>query len=499
VSLALIALLGGGSVAGFTLSGFSAIPGLFAGTIVNTVGRVDFVRPLAVPRRAESTVDASGIRTFSLAARAGSTEFIAGARTPTWGFNQSYLGPTLVAERGETVAVKVTNGVDEATTVHWHGMHLPPSMDGGPHQLVAPGETWTPQWTIDQPAATLWYHPHPHGSTDEQMAKGLLGLFLLTDPLERALDLPRDYGVDDVPVVVQDIRFGEAGEFDRRGGFVGALGDQLLVNGTLAPYFQVTTTSTRLRLLNASTARTYDFAFGDSREFDQIASDGGLLEAPRTTSHVRLSPGERAEIVVTMNPSESVILRSQPPKLGDIVPFGGPDGSRDRFDVLQLRAASTLRAGASVPARLVPAEPLDEAASTAQRSFVLDGTTINGRVMSLARIDETVIVGSTEIWTVTNEMARPHNFHIHDVQFRVLTVGGAPPPPELGGSKDTVYLEPNVEYRLIMRFDDYTDRAIPYMFHCHLLQHEDSGMMGQFVVVRPGESAARVPGVAHTH
>lgn len=499
ISLATIIVLVGGAAVGFSVSGFSAVPGLFGGATVSTIGAVDFSRPLAIPPLAESTVDESGKRTFDLTAQSATTEFVEGVETSTWGFNQNYLGPTLVAERGEDIVVNFTNELDEPTTVHWHGMHLPASMDGGPHQMVAPGENWAPTWQIDQPAATLWYHPHLHGSTEEHVGRGLLGLFYLTDPLERELDLPREYGVDDVPVIVQDVRFDSSGEFDRRGGFVGALGDQVLVNGTLAPYLDVTTTVIRLRLLNASTARIYDFAFSDGREFHQIASDGGLLEAPAATTSLRLSPGERAEVLVAMTPGETIVLQSASPHLGDIVPFGGPDGSRDEFDVLQLRAAASLDDVGGMPDQLVAIERFAEADATAERTFVLDGTSINGLAMDLNRIDETVTVGSTEIWRVTNDMARPHNFHIHDVQFQVLSVRGESPPAELSGWKDTIYLEPNAEYRLIMRFDDYTDRNVPYMYHCHLLQHEDAGMMGQFVVVKPGETAGAVDAQAHGH
>jgi bilirubin oxidase len=112
--------------------------------------------------------------------------------------------------------------------------------------------------------------------------------------------------------------------------------------------------------------------------------------------------------------------------------------------------------------------------------------------MAMDHIDEVVELGSTEIWKVTNNMAFPHNFHVHDVQFQVLSIAGAAPPPELAGWKDTVYLRPNSEYRLIMRFDDYSDPDHPYMYHCHLLRHEDSGMMGQFLVLRPGQSVPAV-------
>src|SRR5690606_24414671 len=137
--------------------------------------------------------------------------------------------------------------------------------------------------------------------------------------------------------------------------------------------------------------------------------------------------------------------------------------------------------------------------ASAERTFRLDGTEINGRDMDMTRIDETVTVGTTEVWDVRNDMAAPHNFHVHDVQFQIGSVDGQPPTPELAGWKDTVYLEPERDYRLVMRFEDYTDPDSPYMYHCHLLRHEDSGMMGQFVVVEPGQSAGMIEGNHHDH
>ncbi len=117
----------------------------------------------------------------------------------------------------------------------------------------------------------------------------------------------------------------------------------------------------------------------------------------------------------------------------------------------------------------------------------------------MRRIDETVEVGMTELWEVSNASGTPHNFHVHDVRFTVVDYAGAPPPPALAGPKDTVYVPPGETVRFVTRFTDYTDRSAPYMFHCHLLRHEDRGMMGQFVVVRRGERAAAPPAARPGH
>ncbi|MEV1147046.1 multicopper oxidase domain-containing protein, partial [Micromonospora sp. NPDC049799] len=321
--------------------GIAAGAWTFTRSGTDTVGEVDFVRPLAVPPLAPSRIDGQGRRVFDLLARDGRRDFRGDGRmTRTAGFDGDYLGPTLRAKRGEQVAVNVVNRLGEETSVHWHGMHLPARMDGGPHQMVRPGATWSPTWTVNQPAATLWYHPHVHGKTEEHVYRGLAGMFILDDDREAALPLPRDYGVDDVPVIVQDRAFSRSGQFTKTRNSIssiGVLGDTLLVNGTVGPYLDVRTERVRLRLLNASTARIYGFGLSDGRPFDMIASDGGLLPRTARLNQVRLSPGERAEIVVTVRPGERVTLRSTGPDLEAGALADRFAGGRDRFDVLQLR------------------------------------------------------------------------------------------------------------------------------------------------------------------
>jgi FtsP/CotA-like multicopper oxidase with cupredoxin domain len=176
----------------------------------------------------------------------------------------------------------VENRLSETTTVHWHGMHLPARNDGGPHQPIGAGEQWQPEWLIDQPAATLWYHPHRHGETEFQVTRGLAGLFYLDDGTNP--DLPHRYGIDDIPIIVQDRSFDSRGQFALRGRAVtGLLGDKILVNGTYNPYLPVSTSRLRLRILNASTARIYHVAFADDREFAIIATDAGFLPSARQT------------------------------------------------------------------------------------------------------------------------------------------------------------------------------------------------------------------------
>jgi blue copper oxidase len=467
---------------------------------MSNVGQLGFANQLRIPPLLEPRVDGAGRKVFDLRLQQGISELVAGRRTETWGANGSYLGPTVRVVRGDKIVMNVRNDLPEPTTIHWHGMHLPAAADGGPHQLIRPGTSWSPGWTVDQPAATLWYHPHPHGVTEEHLYQGVAGLFLLDDPDAGALPLPSRYGVDDIPVILQDKRFGADGNLDvGQSTFspIGRLGDQMLVNGTHDPHLDLTSQRVRLRLLNASTARIYNVGFADDRPFDLVGTDGGLLERPHRTTRVPLSPGERAEIVAAFQPGERVVLRSFPPDLGlDIFQdrFAGAD---DAFDLLQVRAGPRLTPSPPVPDRLVRHRQLDEADVVRTRRVELNGSSrINDLRMDLGRIDQTVTVDTTEVWEITNQSGNPHNFHVHGVQFKVSEQAGAGAPPALAGWKDTVFIPPGGTVRLLIQFPGYSDPAMPYMFHCHLLQHEDDGMMGQFVVVRPGQPPT---GPSHQH
>jgi FtsP/CotA-like multicopper oxidase with cupredoxin domain len=484
-------LWGGGTAVVLTVVTVAVSAWLYSRADVNTVGQLDFANPLRIPPLLEPDIDADGRKVFRLDLQQGTTDLLPGAATETWGANGSYLGPTLRASRGDQVAIQVDNDLPEATTLHWHGMHLPAVADGNPHQPIAPGDTWSPSWRIDQPAATLWYHPHPHGQTADHVYRGVAGLFLLDDPDAAPNGLPSDYGIDDIPVILQDKRFAGDGSLDLGTpsfSSVGKLGDTILVNGTYDPHLEIRDEIVRLRVLNASNGRVYNVGFDDDRDFELVGTDGGLLPRPHTTTRVQVSPGERVEIVARFTPGERTVLRSYPPDLGLNFFQNRFSGGDDRFDLLELRAGDQLAEAPSMPDRLAADElPAPEDAVTT-RQFELNGSgRINGERMDPARVDTVVAVDTTEIWEVTNRSGNPHNFHVHDVQFRIVEYDGDPPPPRLTGPKDTVFLPPGTTARLAMRFSDYTDPTTPYMLHCHFLAHEDNGMMAQFTVVEPRE------------
>jgi len=463
-------------------------------------------RPLPIPPLYEGEMDGDR-RVFALTTRAGQAEILPGVTTPTWGFNGDLLGPTLRMRRGEDVRVDITNELDEMTTIHWHGMKLPAWADGGPHSPIEPGATWSPEWTVDQPAATLWYHPHPHEKTALHCYRGLAGMLLVDDEVTDRLDLPAEYGVDDIPVVITDAKFHDDGRLDEEiDPTLGLLGDTPLVNGITNASFAATTRRVRLRLLNGASMRFHHLQLADARPFHVISSDSGLLPAPQEVDSVLLSPAERVDILVDLAPGEETILESVPLDNNFGIPAGEnvtDFGFGDSFTLLTVTGpGDNAPEPSAVPTTLDPnAEATPDVGSAIRREFALNTFRINDQLMDMNRIDVTIDHRDPEVWVVTNENSDwPHNFHIHNARFKVLSLDGTDVTEVLTtGWKDTVALPPNSTVELAVEFGWHPDPAVPYMFHCHMLLHEDEGMMGQFVIVEPGQQAALEPMSGHSH
>ena len=221
----------------------------------------------SLPIPPELRADAAG--TIKLDARTGTMRFLGDRDTATYGINGPYLGPALRLRRGETVTVQVTNNVPENITMHWHGLIIPGSADGGPHQVIKPGKWWETKLEIDQPAATLWFHPHYYPSTAQEVIKGLAGLLIVDDEEASGLPLPTRWGLDDIPLIIQDRRFTPDGQFFDRMNIIavvnGYVGDVALVNGARYPEAHTARGWIRLRILNGSNARSYTLAASDNR------------------------------------------------------------------------------------------------------------------------------------------------------------------------------------------------------------------------------------------
>ncbi len=473
---------------------------------------------LQIPPQDLGTLDQSA-RAFQLSLQQGIKSFHAGLETETLGINGAYLGPTLRFNRGERVSLAVSNRIREASSLHWHGFHLPATEDGGPHQVIENGDTWNANFEVVQFAGTFWYHSHMEESSGEQVYRGLAGLIIIEDDDEN-LELPNTYGVDDIPLIVQDRRFNEDGSFSYMDTYddlvIGVQGTDVLVNGTINPMFAPSTRLVRFRILNAANARTFDFALSNGQAFQQIASDGGLLEAPITQTSLQLAPAERAEILVEFNGQEpfNLISRGRTPSF-PFFPGAMSELMRSlnsqELQILNLRPSSTLEASPTVPPQLASIYQLPAAAAENTRQFQLSmgagmrsgndagpGTGarsglggghgrgnyfINGRRMDMEYINERIPLNTTEIWELSNNSPMMHPFHIHNGQFQLLDRNGNPPPANERGWKDTVKVGSGERVRIIMRFTDFVNEENPYMYHCHILEHEDRGMMGQFVVV----------------
>lgn len=278
--------------AGAAIIGASAAAALVARRLWKSAGAAAESQPLRIPELLDARRQGQSV---AVQVQAGSTEFYPGHMSQTLGYNGSHLGPTLRVHRGDDVEIAVTNTLNEDTTVHWHGLLIPAELDGGPHQLIRPGATWRPTLLVRQAAATLFYHSHVHGRTGIQVYSGLAGLLLVTDDEERALGLPSEYGVDDLPLVLQDRQFEDGRLFLPEGMMAimqGRRGNTTLVNGTPNAVARVPGRSVRLRFVNGSNARIFDLSFGDRRTFRWIASEGGLLEEPIEARSLTLAPGE---------------------------------------------------------------------------------------------------------------------------------------------------------------------------------------------------------------
>jgi len=421
----------------------------------------------------------NGLKKFSLKIQEGRHTFFSGTSTQTYGINGNYLGPTLYMRRGEKVSITYTNSLRESTTMHGHGMHVPAAMDGGPHQTIRPGSKWTTTYTVNQKACTNWYHPHYMGKTAEQVYKGLAGLIYIEDEESMLLGLPNQYAVNDIPLVVQDRRFTANKQLDysptTREIRQGYMGNTFLVNGVVSPYFNAEASLLRLRILNGSNARVYRFSFSDQRDFHIIAGDNSFLPEPVRVGEVRLSPGERVEIVVDLK--------------GDLGNSFSLMDLSSGANLLTLRVNKRANTSASLPKQLTSTLEFPHFANAVRtRRFDLGMANmhmaINRKTMSLNRIDEFVPLNALEIWEVRNTMNMNHNFHIHATHFIVLERNGssANVQPHERAYKDVVFMPPGSRVKLLVKMTDYRDRNNAYMYHCHILEHEDDGMMGQFVV-----------------
>lgn len=473
------------------------LAGLFPLTAVQAQ---QFINPMQVPPVLTGPV-------FHLTANDTVAQFYPNITTNTFAYNGSYLGPTLVMDKGDSVQITIVNHLPEITTVHWHGMHVPSIADGGPQMTIPVGDSSQVGFRVMNEASTCWYHPHPHENTMPQVTKGLAGFLIVHDTVENALNLPRTYGTDDFPVVLQDRSYDGNGDF-----IIYALADSMLVNGTAKPYLDCPAQVVRLRLLNGSNVRNYNIGFSDNRNFYVIASDGGLLAQPYATNRLVISSGERYEILLDLGsdaPGDSLVMMSYATAFANNEPGGGgmPNGTRVLnavdFGIMQINVTNpTASPVTAIPSSLITVNPWSSSSAVRTRNKPLAGMgmfdmgnfTIAGATFDMMVVNDTIYKDDIEIWHITNTSNVAHPFHIHDVPFYILSRNGNTPPAWEQGLKDVVYVRVNETIDIIAKFSDFTNDTLPYMYHCHNLAHEDMGMMLQFIVIEPPLSAGQANG-----
>ena len=278
----------------------------------------------------------------------------------------------------------------------------------------------------------------------------------------------------------------------------GARGDTIIVNGAIAPVARVPAGLVRLRLLNAANAQNYELRFGDRRTFHVIASDGGFLSAPVPVRQLIIAPAERFEVLVDFADGKPVMLETGPDEQMGIFGRVAPDASSDYVPVMRFEPTAARPAIKELPTHLIEPAPVNPASAVQRRQLVLNSGLcatrpgagghadmasligINGKPFDIGRIDIETKLGTTEVWEITS-IGMAHPFHVHGALFRVLSIEGQRTPAHLAGWKDTLLVEDKAE--LLVAFDRPATRTRPFMFHCHILEHEEAGLMGQYVCV----------------
>ena len=428
-----------------------------------------FGQPTAPPRTVELT----------LTAAATHLSLVPGVTTEVYAYNGTVPGPTLEFREGDRVIVHFRNNLPQPSTIHWHGLHVPAAMDGSPFNAIAPGGHYDYVFTIPRGAAgTYWYHPHPDQITGLQVAKGLYGAIVV-----RAPDDPLPASLPESVLLLSDNRFLPDGSIDipppdspqGRVDFEnGREGDVLFVNGRILPTLAIRSGEVqRWRFINASGARVYRLALA-GQTFLQVGSDGGLFEHPVEVKEILLAVGERAEVLVrgTGPPGSRAVLQTLP--YDRYIPQTRPADWNEAHDLLTLQyTGEPAVAPIALPAELRAVPALDPSKATTTRVVTLSQGFLNGKVMDMSRVDVSASLGATEIWEIENLVGLDHPFHMHGFQFQVLDRDGVPEPYRAW--KDTVNVPKHESVRIIVRYDDFPGK---WMYHCHILAHEDAGMMG---------------------
>ncbi|WP_243059231.1 multicopper oxidase domain-containing protein [Nocardioides sp. SR21] len=496
----------------------------------NSGGKQRFTMPLAVPR----TVTDAHVRLDMR--RTQSRMLPDGRRTTAWTYGGSWPGPTIRRPAGRQTLVTVANHLPRkagSMSMHLHGSHHASRYDGQPTTfLVRRGHSRTYRYDLvddgkPAPGSFFWYHDHRMDRTTRNNWMGLQGMFIVEDPQEAAIGLPQ--GVRDVPLMIADRTFtkrnqlgmlhepsmvhgghdmdhdaghdmegmdhGDMGDMGDMGGMAwtgphappndASVGNRLLVNGRVAPHLRTTATRYRLRLLNSSAFSSYNLVLSNGRPFTQIGTGDGLLPHPVVRKHILLGPAQRADVIVDFHglAGTNVVLKTVPRAKGI-------EGTGSRVgDLMQFRVRRAAADDSRVPKDLPTPELVDAPRKISMTwDFSLEGDpetgsfwAINGKAYDADRVDHRVKLGTVETWKLKNTSDITHYVHLHQLQWRTVSRNGKRPPPWERGLEDTWKLDPGEVVLVAAKFTDYTG---PFMVHCHMLDHEDHGMMATFEVHR---------------
>ena len=418
-------------------------------------------------------------RYYELTASEFKWNLSASKRITAWGFNEQLPGPVLRAEKGDTMIIRVKNELEEPTIIHWHGIQLPSRMDGtGESQKpIQPGEVFEYRFTV-RDAGTFWYHSH-HRET-VQMERGMYGALIVTDPSDPVVDDEKVFMIDDMKLdAINNFKRGNrlSRWIERHDG---REGNTSLINGKEQPVVSMHAGQTeRWRFINAASARYFRLHL-EGRTFKILSTDGGLLEKPETVTELLVTPGERFDILAgPFEEGEEFYIESLP---YDRVTF--LKAKRRQFAKVQV--GERRESVANIPVVLRSIEPLAAADATITRKVKLSvGASLKNGIDFLVNDkvhanDKPVNVGELQIWEVSNTSLMDHPFHLHGFFFQVLEINGKA--PAYRSWKDTINLPPRSKAKIAWMPDN---RPGVWMYHCHILEHHEAGMMANFEVVDP--------------
>jgi FtsP/CotA-like multicopper oxidase with cupredoxin domain len=475
---------------------------------------------------------------ISLTASEKTVQILQGAQTRVWSYTGqlvsgsgatvtnvpgSYLGPLIRVQSGTKLRMVFHNNLAEKSIVHPHGLRVPEDCDGQPMQAIDAGQSKVYEFQVIDPAGPYWFHPHPMGRTAEQVVMGLAGLLYVTDPAEERAVPGASTGANDIPLILQDRLFDGNNQFLYQPNMMwGYLGNRVLVNGLPNAAISLEPRGYRLRLLNGSNARTYKLAWSNGMAMQVIGTDGGLLEAPVSKNYLMLMPGERADVWTDFSQlaGKEVKLTSMAFQAGAMgmggmgmggmgMGGGGMGGmmmgpglaNGTGFDLLRVTIGQTASAKpqlGSFPAMGVHYDASNVPNFATPRRFTLGMQhmmtwAINGRVYDPTSVAEDEIVNRDQImaWEWINSSPIPHPMHLHNARFQVIardtsSVASSYTSVNQGlvdsGWKDTVLVWPGERVKIAMQFGPFTGM---YMYHCHILEHEDMTMMRNFMIKDP--------------